>query len=84
MRRTSHVRFGEHTGETGQSKDRHRAPVRLHWATDALDEVRREGWNALRRNGQGGAGKEFKGLRWLPLRNWENLSGAQKGVIRDL
>jgi hypothetical protein len=66
------VRFGEHTGETGQSKDRHRAPVRLHWATDALDEVRREGWNALRRNGQGGAGKEFKGLRWLPLRNWEN------------
>jgi hypothetical protein len=28
--------------------------------------------------------KEFKGLRWLLLRNWENLSGAQKGVIRDL
>jgi transposase len=46
--------------------------------------VRREGRNALRGSGQGGAAEEFKGLRWLLLRNWENLSGAQKGVICDL
>jgi len=54
------------------------------WATDALDEVRREEWNRLRRNGGAAAAKEFKGLRWMLLRNWENLTSAQKGVIRDL
>ena len=26
----------------------------------------------------------FKGLRWMLLRNWENLSSKQKGVIRVL
>ena len=30
------------------------------------------------------AAKSLKGLRWLLVRNWENLSAAQKGVIRDL
>jgi len=56
----------------------------VSWATSALDEVRREEWNHLRRTGGARAAKEFKGLRWLLLRNWENLSSAQKGVIRDL
>ena len=56
----------------------------IGWATDALDEVRREEWNRLRRTGGAKAAKEFKGLRWLLLRNWENLTSAQKGVIRDL
>jgi len=56
----------------------------IGWATDALDEVRREEWNRLRRNGGAAAAKEFKGLRWMLLRNWENLTSAQKGVIRDL
>ena len=54
------------------------------WATTALDVVRREEWNGLRRNGGAKAAKEFKGLRFLLLRNWENLSGKQKSVIRDL
>ncbi|MGH9001611.1 MAG: ISL3 family transposase, partial [Acidimicrobiia bacterium] len=54
------------------------------WATKALDEVRRSEWNTLRQKGEANAAKEFKGLRWLLLRNWENLSGKQKGVIRDL
>ena len=56
----------------------------IGWATDALDEVRREEWNRLRRTGGAKAAKEFKGLRWMLLRNWENLTSAQKGVIRDL
>ncbi len=56
----------------------------VQWANDALDEVRREEWNTLRRKGEAGAAKEFKGLRWLLLRNWENLRGDQRGVIRDL
>lgn len=56
----------------------------ISWATDALDEVRREEWNHLRRTGGAKAAKEFKGLRFMLLRNWENLSPKQKGVIRDL
>ena len=56
----------------------------VSWATSALDEVRREEWNRLRRTGGAKAAKAFKGLRWLLLRNWENLSSGQKGIIRDL
>jgi transposase len=56
----------------------------VSWATDALDEVRREEWNRLRRSGRADTAKAFKGMRWLLLRNWENLSGAQKAIIRDL
>lgn len=56
----------------------------ISWATDALDEVRREEWNKLRQAGAAKAAKEFKGLRFLLRRNWENLTAGQKGVIRDL
>ena len=54
------------------------------WATDAVDEVRRAEWNLLRRSGRAAAAKEFKGLRWLLLRNWGNLTSRQKATIRDL
>ena len=56
----------------------------IGWATKALDEVRRVEWNRLRRTGTERAAKEFKGLRFLLRRNWENLTGARKGVIREL
>jgi len=56
----------------------------ISWATDAVDEVRRAEWNALRRSGNAAAAKEFKGLRWLLLRNWGNLTSRQKAVVRDL
>jgi len=56
----------------------------IGWATDALDEVRRGEWNTLRQAGGASAAKQFKGLRWLLLRNWENLTGTQKSVIRGL
>jgi transposase len=56
----------------------------IGWATEALDEVRREGWNHRRRTGGAQAAKEFKGLRWMRLGNWENLSPKQKGTIGDL
>lgn len=54
------------------------------WATKALDEVRREEWNRLRSTGGAKAAKSVKGLRWLLLRNWENLTSRQRDVIRDL
>lgn len=56
----------------------------IAWASDALDEVRRGEWNALRRSGGAAAAKALKGLRFLLLRNWENLSGRQRSVIREL
>lgn len=56
----------------------------IGWATDAVDQVRRAEWNTLRAAGDADAAKEFKGLRWVLLRNWENLRGKQQGVIRDL
>jgi len=56
----------------------------IGWATDAVDQVRRAEWNTLRAAGDADAAKEFKGLRWILLRNWENLRGKQRGVIRSL
>jgi transposase len=54
------------------------------WATKAVDEVRREEWNALRRAGAAGAAKEVKGLRWLLLRNWESLERSQRAELQAL
>lgn len=34
------------------------------WAIDALDEIRREEWNVLRKAGAAKAAKKFKGLRF--------------------
>ncbi len=56
----------------------------VSWATEAVDEVRRAEWNVLRQTGSAAAAKQFKGLRWLLLRNWANLSSRQKTVVRDL
>lgn len=56
----------------------------VSWATDALDEVRRGEWNQLRRSGGAAAAKTLKVLRFLLLRNWENLTGAQRATIRAL
>jgi transposase len=56
----------------------------IGWATKALDEVRRVEWNELRRTSSDTAAKALKGLRFVLLRNWENLSAKQKGVIRQL
>jgi transposase len=56
----------------------------VKWATDAVDKTRREEWNTLRRSGSATAAKEVKGLRWLLLRNWENLSRLQRKELRAL
>jgi transposase len=53
----------------------------IGWATKALDEVRREEWNKLRRAGRAKSAKEFKGLRFLLRRNWDNLTMGQREVI---
>jgi transposase len=53
------------------------------WATEALDQVRREVWN----NSRGGKGratarsKQIKNLRWVLWRNPEDLSEAQAAKL---
>lgn len=53
----------------------------VSWATKALDEVRRDLWRRLK--GTNGA-KAVKGMRWLLLRSWANLTRAQRTAIREL
>ncbi len=53
----------------------------IGWATQALDETRRELWRKLKGTT---AAKAVKGLRWVLLRNWANLSIAQRDTIRTL
>ena len=53
----------------------------ISWATKALDEVRRQLWRRLKGNP---VAKTVKGLRWILLRNWANLSVAQRTTIREL
>lgn len=50
----------------------------IGWATDAVDEVRRAEWNALRRAGSAAAAKELKGLQWLLLRNWATSQAGRR------
>ena len=53
-------------------------------ATKALDEVRREHWNELRRLGELGAAKAFKDARWSLLKNPEHLTDRQAATLAAL
>jgi len=48
------------------------------WATDALDEVRREIWNEARKGGMTSHAKELKGCRYALWRNPEDLTPRQE------
>lgn len=50
----------------------------VSWATDALDEVRREVWNKARRAGQKAVAKELKGARYALWKNPEDLTEGQE------
>ena len=54
----------------------------VQWATDALDEVRREVWNHARREaGDKALATELKGCRYALWKNPENLTGRQKNKL---
>jgi transposase len=53
-------------------------------ATKALDEVRREHWNELRRAGDRDAAKDFKDSRWSLLKNPEDLTDRQADTLAAL
>jgi transposase len=48
------------------------------WASDALDEVRREVWNEARRHGMTGLARELKGARFALWHNPEDLTRRQQ------
>jgi transposase len=52
------------------------------WATDALDEVRRQTWNDARRSGDKGLAERLKGCRYALWKNPQNLTGRQAGKLR--
>lgn len=47
------------------------------WATKALDEVRREVWNAARKNGQKTVARDLKHARYALWKNPEDLTARQ-------
>jgi transposase len=51
------------------------------WATDALDQVRRQVWNAARRRGHYELARELKGARFALWKNPENLTRRQEDKI---
>lgn len=53
----------------------------VQWATAALDKVRRQVWNDLRRGGAAGAASHLKGARWALWKNPENLTCQQKRTL---
>jgi transposase len=56
----------------------------VSWATDALDEVRREVWNEARRSGQTALARELKGARYALWKNPENLTRRQQAKLADI
>jgi transposase len=51
------------------------------WATDALDEVRRETWNAARKGGMSAHARDLKGARYALWKNPEDLTDRQQNKL---
>jgi transposase len=55
--------------------------TRPHWATGALDNVRRAIWNQIRRSGQKAEATELKGSRWVLLKNPQDLTLSEAAKL---
>jgi transposase len=51
------------------------------WAGDALDQVRRDTWNAARRGGMSVHARDLKGTRYALWKNPENLTDRQQAKL---
>lgn len=54
------------------------------WATKALDEVRREVWNAARKQGQHAVARELKGARYALWKNPGDLTARQEAKLASI
>jgi len=53
----------------------------VKWATDALDQVRRQTWNTARRAGATAVAKELKGARFALWKNPQDLTRRQRAKL---
>lgn len=51
------------------------------WATDALDQVRRDTWNTARKNGMSVHARDLKGARYALWKNPEDLTDRQQAKL---
>ncbi len=56
----------------------------VSWATKALDKVRRQLWQKLRKQGDSNRARALKGSRWALMKNPGDLSRRQRGKLRDI
>jgi len=56
----------------------------VKWATDALDQMRREAWRAQRYWRVWGSAQTLKSARWALLKNEEDLTERQQATLREL
>jgi transposase len=56
----------------------------VQWATRALDEVRREVWNAARKSGQKAVAKDLKGGRYALWKNPADLTDNQAAKLASI
>lgn len=56
----------------------------VKWATAALDDVRREVWNAARRRGQRALARQLKGARFALWKNPEDLTDRQAATLAHI
>ena len=54
------------------------------WATKALDAVRRDVWNELRRTGRTEQATTLKGSRWALVKNPQDLTGEQRTTLAGI
>jgi transposase len=54
------------------------------WATEALDQVRRQVWNTARRRGHYDIARELKGARFALWKNPENLTWRQEDKLASI
>ena len=56
----------------------------VKWATDALDEVRRDVWNAARQAGMKTVAADLKGARYALWKNPEDLTASQNAKMSSI
>ena len=56
----------------------------VSWVNDAVDSVRRELWNEQRKSGDKQLASQVKGMRWVLLKNPENLTDRQSDSLARL
>src|SRR5205823_675428 len=56
----------------------------VQWSSRALDEVRREVWNAARKNGHKAAARELKRARYALWKNPQDLTARQGATLASI